>query len=143
MRYVAKLAWALAFVAALAAAHGRCLALDEMSWAPRNHAVLSRLLSEHGKGSRSYDPKRPPYAVFDWDDTSALHDCGEALFRHQLWNLAYRLDKAQFRSFFKDEFNGVKARAGSREVRLGDVHQDVIAAYAFLHDRYSGLGGSW
>ncbi len=118
-------------------------ALDEMSWAPRNHAILTQLLRDHGKDSPCYNAKNPPYAVFDWDDTSAFHDCEETLLRYQLRNLKFRLDKDQFRSFFKEEFKDLKVDYGSRRVKLGDIHQDIIADYSFLHDRYSELDGSW
>jgi phosphoserine phosphatase len=142
MRIAVKRGWLVAVVLAVAAPRP-ALALDEMSWDPANYKVLAHFLREHGKESTSYDAKKPPYAVFDWDDTSAFHDCGEALFRHQLWNLKFRLDKEQFAVLFKEDFKDQKAEAGSRRVKLGDVHDDIIADYAYLHDRYCQLGGSW
>jgi phosphoserine phosphatase len=120
-------------VAAPRAAFG----LDRMSWSQRNYEVLVQFVRDHGKESPSYNAKKPPYAVFDWDDTSAFHDCGDALFRHQLWNLKFRLDKDQFRALFERSHRGVKANAGSRRVTLGDVQDDIIADYGYLHDRLS------
>ncbi|MCY2989734.1 MAG: haloacid dehalogenase-like hydrolase [Planctomycetota bacterium] len=139
MRSNRKWTWVVAVTLTVSAVRPG-FALEKMNWAPRNHAVLAQFLRDHGQESPAYNAQQPPYAVFDWDDTSAFHDCGEALFRHQLWNLKFRLDKDQFRSCFQDAYRDVQADAGSRRVKLGDVHQDVIADYAYLHDRTSGRG---
>jgi phosphoserine phosphatase len=142
MRIAVRSGWLLAVVLAVAAPRP-APALDKLSWARRNHAVLTQFLRDHGKGSPGYNEEKRPYAVFDWDDTSAFHDCGDALFRYQLWNLKLRLDKNQFRALFEKSRRGVRADAGSRSVKLGDVQDDIFADYDYLHDRYSGLGGSW
>jgi phosphoserine phosphatase len=133
--------WLLA-VAVVVAAPRPGQALDPMNWSPRNHAVLTRFLRDHGKTSPAYDTKSPPFAVFDWDDTSAFHDCGDALFRHQLWNLELRLTKDQFRALLKDDIRGVTTLAGPRPLKLRDLHADLVADYAFLHERYRGPGAT-
>jgi phosphoserine phosphatase len=116
-------------------------ALDELNWSPRNHELLKQFLHEHGRGSAGHDAKQPPYAVFDWDDTSIFSDCGHALFRHQIWNLAFRLDKDHFRSLFQDEINGVRVLKGPPALKLVDINEDVATAYDFLYDHCRGLGG--
>jgi phosphoserine phosphatase len=132
--------WLLTLTLALAVgAHGQ--ALDRMNWSPRNYEVLAQFIREHGKTSPTYDAKSPPYAVFDWDDTSAFHDCGDALFRYQLWNLEFRLSKVQFRALLKDDIQGVKVLSGPSPVKLKELHADIVADYSFLHDHYRGLGG--
>jgi len=106
-----------------------------MNWAPHNHTVLTQLIRENGRGSPGYDPKRPPYAVFDWDQTSAFLDCGDVIFRYQLWNFGLRLSKDELRAHLQDEINGVSALAGAQAIKLADIHADIVSHYANLLDR--------
>jgi phosphoserine phosphatase len=122
--------------AALVAALTVCTmthALDRMSWAPRNHAVLEKLIADNGRGTKDYDPELPPYAVFDWDYTSAFLDCEEALLRFQLWNMRFKQTPEEWKALFKDEIEGVKfATLNGQTVRLADVNADVVTHYATL-----------
>jgi phosphoserine phosphatase len=117
-------------------------ALDPLGWAPRNRRAIESLMSENGRGSEHYDPDHPPYAVFDWDQTSAFLDCGEAYFRWQLWNLELRLTNDELRSLLKDEIEGVRALSpeyGGAD--LASVDADVLADWAVIREKYSGFGG--
>jgi phosphoserine phosphatase len=107
-------------------------ALDVMGWSPRNRDVLTRFMAEHGRGGKAYDPAHPPYAVFDWDLTSAYGDCEEATLRYQIWNLRFKLTAEEFRALLKDEINGVEAIGA---VKLRDLDADLAAEYALLRER--------
>ena len=39
--------------------------LDSAKWAPRNRELIAALIAKHGITSKTYNPKRKPYAVFD------------------------------------------------------------------------------
>src|SRR5262249_36121695 len=108
-------------------------ALDELSWSPRNHEILERLIAENGRGSKAYDPAHPPCAVFDWDLTSAFMDCEEATLRYQLWNLRFKQTPDEWRALFKDEIGGVKkVTLDGKTVELAAIDQDIVEDYAFL-----------
>jgi phosphoserine phosphatase len=108
-------------------------ALDELSWSPRNHEVLERLIAENGRGSKAWDPERPPCAVFDWDLTSAYMDCEEATLRYQLWNLRFKTSVDEWRALFKDEIGGVrKVTLDGKTVELAAIDQDIVEDYASL-----------
>ncbi|QSQ17673.1 HAD family hydrolase [Myxococcus landrumensis] len=48
-------------------------------WRPEVRARLDALLTEHGRSSPSYNPRRRPVAVFDLDNTLIKNDVGDAL----------------------------------------------------------------
>ncbi|TNC12850.1 haloacid dehalogenase-like hydrolase [Methylobacterium terricola] len=121
--------------------------LDRAKWAPRNHAVMTRLIAEHGNTSPTYDPKKRPYAVFDWDNTSIMNDCEEALLMHQINTLSFKLTPAEFGAIirqnvppgkFSDEFKN----ASGSTVDLDSICADLDADYAWLHGAYKGLSGT-
>src|SRR5689334_23804875 len=64
-------------------------------WDGFNRAQIDALIARRGKGSPGYDPARPPYAVFDWDNTSVFLDIEEAALIHQLENLVFGATPAQ------------------------------------------------
>ena len=115
-------------------------ALDRMNWSPRNHEVLSRFIQDHGKGGKSYDPAQPPYAVFDWDQTSAFLDCEEALLHYQVAHLKFKLTPEQFKALLKDQINGVTALSAQfQDMKLADLNADLAADYSFLHSNSQGV----
>jgi phosphoserine phosphatase/GNAT superfamily N-acetyltransferase len=52
--------------------------LPPRRWDPTVRSSLERMAHEHGRRGSAYDPRRPPVAVFDWDNTSIRGDIGEA-----------------------------------------------------------------
>ena len=59
-------------------------------WTDANRARLDKLLVDRGIVSASFDPKKRPVAVFDWDNTVIKNDIGDATF---FWMLKH--DKIQ------------------------------------------------
>ncbi len=49
-------------------------------WLPENVQVLSDLIARYGEDGPAHDSARPPYAVFDCDDTCLAGDLGDAFF---------------------------------------------------------------
>jgi phosphoserine phosphatase len=111
-------------------------ALDRMNWAPRNHAALERLIREVGTGSPGYDAQKPPYAVIDWDQTSAFLDCQEAMLRFQIRQWAFKLPPEAFAALLPGEINGVRGVSiDGKVVALAAIHADLITAYQFCQDQ--------
>lgn len=52
------------------------------------------MIKDHGKSSPTYDPKNPPLAVFDWDNTMILNDIGEATFLYLVDTQGFVFDDA-------------------------------------------------
>ena len=112
---------------------------DSARWAPLNAARIQALIAQYGKGSPTWNPARKPYAVFDWDNTSIMNDCEEALFMYQINNLAFKLEPAEFSALvrrdlpdlsFKKE-NGF-ATIDGKAVTAHDLADDVASDYAWL-----------
>lgn len=52
---------------------------DDPAWYGTNHADLIARLDAHGCASAGFDPKHPPVATFDWDNTITKNDTGDAI----------------------------------------------------------------
>ncbi|MGU3466292.1 haloacid dehalogenase-like hydrolase [Methylobacterium sp. C33D] len=126
---------------------GESVGLDRAKWAPRNHACVSRLIAEHGNTAPGYDPARRPYAVFDWDNTSIMNDCEEALLMHQINTLSFKLTPAEFGAIIRQnvppgKFTNDYKNAAGATVDLDSICADLDADYAQLHGAYKGLAGA-
>jgi hypothetical protein len=49
-------------------------------WKDTNRDRLNKLLIDRGSSNASFDPKKRPVAVFDWDNTILKNDIGDATF---------------------------------------------------------------
>ncbi len=117
--------------------------LDKLNWSDRNYQVLNQLINDYGKGGKYFTENETPYTVLDWDQTCAHFDVEEAIMRHQLFNLRYKMTKESFSGLLKDNINGTtQLSADFRNVSLADLNQDLISDYNFLYDNYSGLKGT-
>lgn len=54
------------------------------NWMPEARMAINAMINEHGNISPSYDPERPPVAVFDWDNTVIKNDIGDQTFFYML-----------------------------------------------------------
>ena len=116
--------------------------LSKMNWSPKNFEVLNNLITDYGIGGKYYDASKPPYAVYDWDQTCAHFDVEEATMRYQLSHLRFKMTKDQFAGLLKDEIKGVtQLSADYNNILLKHINADLISDYNFLHDNYEGLGG--
>lgn len=117
--------------------------MDKLNWSERNYKILSNLIDDYGIGGKYYSPAKPPYAVFDWDQTSAHLDSEEALLHYQLTNLRFKMSKEQFTALLKEDINGItKLSSEFKNITLKDINSDLIADYNYLYDNYSGLKGN-
>lgn len=98
--------------------------LKRGNWSERNHGELVRLLA----GVRPGD-----IAVFDWDNTCAFNDVGEALLRRLAFGLEFRLDADGFAATLPDVVNGIgRVCVNGRELSLKRMKEAVFSAYRRL-----------
>jgi len=123
------------------------IVLDSAKWSPRNRELVAELIANHGNTSKTYNAKRKPYAVFDWDNTSIMNDCEEALLMFQINHLAFKLTPAEFSAIIRQNvpagnFTADYKNAAGTIVDLDSICADLDSDYAFLHANYKGLAGS-
>lgn len=117
--------------------------LDRLNWSEKNHIALNGFINDYGIGGKYYNPKKSPYAVFDWDQTCAHFDVEEAMMRYQLSHLLFKISKDQFKGLFSEKINGVSQLSSDfQNINLADINQDLINDYNFLYDHFSGLKGT-
>lgn len=121
--------------------------LDNAKWSPRNHELVAALIARHGVASKSYSAKRKPYVVFDWDNTSIMNDCEEALLMYQINHLAFKLTPAEFSAIIRQNvpagnFVADYKNAAGKVLDLESVCTDLDSDYAYLHANYKGLAGA-
>jgi len=114
---------------------------DAARWAPHNAARLQSLLARYGNTAKNYDAGRRPYAVFDWDNTSIMNDCQEALLMHQINTLSFNFSVDEFSRVIRQDVpagpfkaaNGYATVEG-KPVTSADLADDVVADYRWLRD---------
>ena len=109
-------------------------------WAASNARRISAVIEQFGSASISYVPSRRPYVVFDWDNTSIMNDCEEALFMYQIEHLAFQLEPDEFARLLRQDVpeGPFKAAAGyvtrdARPVLMQDLADDISFDYRWLH----------
>jgi phosphoserine phosphatase len=101
--------------------------LERGNWSERNVKELRRLLA----GVRPGD-----IAVFDWDNTCAFNDIGEALLRRLAFGLEFRAAAAALAATLPDRVNGVaRLSLAGRRVALARVRDEVFSALDRLQRR--------
>ena len=121
--------------------------LERAKWSPRNRQLIADLIAGHGNTAPGYEASRRPYAVFDWDNTSIMNDCEEALLMHQINTLSFRLTPAEFSAIIRQNvppgpFTTDFRNAAGAVVDLESICADLDADYAFLHANFKGFTGS-
>ncbi|XAH25618.1 HAD family hydrolase [Xylophilus sp. GW821-FHT01B05] len=116
-------------------------------WDAFNRQQLDAMIARLGKGSAGYDAARPPYAVFDWDNTSIFLDIEEATLIYQLENLRFGATPAQLevalrRNIPRTPFLPAYNNAAGQPVSIDSIAPDIVASYSWLYQHYSGLRGT-
>uniref|UniRef100_UPI000D38F368 HAD family hydrolase n=1 Tax=unclassified Variovorax TaxID=663243 RepID=UPI000D38F368 len=115
-------------------------------WDAFNRTQIEGLIASQGKGSAGYDATRPPYVVFDWDNTSVFLDIEEASLIYQLENLAFGATPAQLEVALRKniptrDFLPAYNNAAGQPVNIDRVVPDIVASYSWLYANYKGLKG--
>jgi hypothetical protein len=122
--------------------------LARNSWSDSAYQSLTALLANEGSSSSQYDKNNKPYAVFDFDNTTAINDAEETLQEYQLEHLCYKILPNDMFSVltcnvpdldkplvdFNSSLNG-------RKVTTRMLANDVARDYAYLYSHYVGLKG--
>lgn len=104
--------------------------LAEGGWDVYNRNRLETLLDAFGKSGPSYDTLRPPYVVFDWDNTTIFLDIEEAVLAYQLQNLVFRaspeeLDRAIRMNIPAGDFAEAHDNTAGEPVNIDRVATDI------------------
>ena len=117
--------------------------LSRLNWSEKNFVVLTNFINDYGTGGKFYDEKKPPYAVFDWDQTCAHFDVEDALMRYQLVNFRYKMTKEQFAGLLKDTIHGLfRLPPEYQGIYLADINHDLKNGYNFLYDNFLAPDGT-
>ncbi|MDR2614844.1 MAG: haloacid dehalogenase-like hydrolase, partial [Candidatus Accumulibacter sp.] len=132
--------------AAVQATRASQVRLIEGNWDTFNRSRLEDMIATHGKFSPNYNPAKPPYVVFDWDNTTIFLDIEEATLIYQLENLRFgatpeQMDKAiRMNIPAKDFTEGFRNVAG-QALNIDKVAKDISRSYTWLYQNYVGLNG--
>ncbi|WP_137935701.1 HAD family hydrolase [Chitinivorax sp. B] len=121
--------------------------LDTGKWAPNTHRRVAQVIEQFGQSGKRYRADKRPYVVFDWDNTSIMHDTEEALLMYQINHLAFRLTPAEFAAIVKQgvpagNFSADYKNTDGQLVSLDSISSDLIDDYSEIHQRYKGMAGS-
>lgn len=120
--------------------------LIQGNWDKFNRDQLNKMIATYGKTSKNYDPKNPPYAVFDWDNTSVFLDIQEALIIYQLEHLNFKmtpeiLDKVIRTNVPKDNFSADDNNIAGKPVNIDLIAQDIVNSYTWIYNNYDQMNG--
>ncbi len=121
--------------------------LMDGQWDAFNKKKIEELIAAHGKASPQYDPQKPPYVVFDWDNTSIFLDVAEATFIYQLENLIFSMDPKQMNTAIRmnisaQPFSASYKNQEGKEVSIDLIAPDIVESYTWLYNNYKGLKGA-
>ncbi len=119
--------------------------LSGNNWDPFNKKQIENLINKYGNSGTNYDRDKPPYVVFDWDNTSIFLDIEEATLIYQLENLIFgcsppQLDRA-IRVGINDTLLKNTTNKAGEAITFNEVAADIISSYTWLYNNYQPLGG--
>lgn len=117
--------------------------LPRGNWNKEVRKELNRLIKNEGASSRSYDPSCPPYAVFDFDNTTIINDV-------ELCTMSYQTEFLRFK-IAPDEILGLlllgvpdadvtlEGVSTDHEVSARMLAADIAVDYAWLYESHISL----
>lgn len=101
--------------------------LQRLDWSQRNYDALSEFLA----GVRPGD-----IAVFDWDNTCIFGDIGEAVFRHQVFNLKFKFGAERLRAIIPGRVRGIeRVNVNGKSWPLRRLKERIVRAYGRIAGR--------
>lgn len=116
------------------------------NWDSFNRDQINKMIALYGNTSPNYDAKNPPYAVFDWDNTSVFLDIQEALMIYQIEHLAFKmtpktLNEVIRKNIPKDNFAKAMNNKEGKPVNIDLIAQDIVNNYQWIYDNYDQMNG--
>ena len=115
------------------------------NWDPFNKAQITKLINTYGKTGNSWNELKPPYVVFDWDNTSIFLDIQEATLIYQLENLVFGCTPDELDTMLQ---SGIAAGAllddtnlAGERIAFENIAADIRESYTWLYQNYRQLGG--
>lgn len=120
--------------------------LIEGNWDSFNRDQINKIITLYGNTNPSYDPKNPPYAVFDWDNTSVFLDIQEALMIYQIEHLDFKMTPKQLDEVIRkniphDNFDKSMNNKEGKPVNIDLIAQDIVNNYQWIYDHYDKMKG--
>lgn len=113
------------------------------NWDTFNKQQIEKLLHRYGKNNRNYNKLKPPYTVFDWDNTAIFGDIGEAVFMYQLRYLLYNFQPKELKNILFCTTNHSKLlfhkNVEGKHISINKIVADIIASYVWLFNNYISL----
>ena len=114
--------------------------LQRDDWAPDVKAALNELIERYGKDGSDRDSNA--YAVFDFDNTSAIFDVEEQLIVYQLETLSFAIPPEKLRGVLLTGLPDPDAdltKYGYMRGSYNDLFADISDAYSVLWEKYGPL----
>lgn len=116
------------------------------NWDSFNRNQINKIIAQYGKNSPNYDAKNPPYAVFDWDNTSVFLDIQEALMIYQIEHLNFKMTPKTFNEVIRkniphDNFVSAFNNEEGKPVNIDLIAQDITNNYKWIYDNYDQMKG--
>lgn len=130
----------------ISAQHNSNKELAPGNWDTFNYSEIKKMIHQYGHQSQNYKKNQPPYAVFDFDNTSVFLDIEEAIFIYQLEHLMFKVTPERLNQIIKLNVDRSNFKAKYNNQAHQPVNIDVIAAdieqsYRWLYFNYQGLNG--
>lgn len=118
--------------------------LSSTDWEPNNKAQIEQLINKYGLDSDNYNPAKPPYVVFDWDNTSIFLDIEEATLMYQLQNLIFGCTPEQLDTILKLGTDTTillkKENIKGEKFKISAIVSDIIKSYTWIYNNYENPG---
>jgi phosphoserine phosphatase len=120
--------------------------LIEGNWDAFNRSRLEDMIATYGKFSPNYNSAKPPYVVFDWDNTTVFLDIEEAALIYQLENLRFgatpeQMNKAIRMNIPTKDFTDDFRNTAKQPINIDKIATDISSSYTWLYQNYVGLNG--
>lgn len=120
--------------------------LEQDNWDIDVYNAIVQLIIENGALSKNYNKTNKPYAVFDFDNTTAFNDVQEALLIYQIENLRFAFRPQEVEDILKTGIPNVEQNfhkeyysKEGKPLNVSIIASDIAEAYDYLYRNYEGF----
>lgn len=121
--------------------------LEQSNWDYDVYNAIIQLIRANGVLSDTYNEYEKPYAVFDFDNTTAINDVQEALLIYQIENLRFAFSSREVEAILEtgipdvlQNFQKEYCNKEGKPLNVSIVVDDIAEAYDYLYTNYEGFG---